>query len=76
VIDQPTGLRTEERPFHAHVTLGRIKQARARRDVLQALEQMPPAAICGGLPGDRVIIYRCELTPTGVVYTILDRRPL
>lgn len=70
------GLRTDERLFHAHVTLGRVKRARARRDVLQAIAQMPPGAVYGGLPGDCAIIYRCELTSTGVVYTVLDRLPL
>jgi 2'-5' RNA ligase len=66
----------EERPFHAHVTLGRVKQRSARR-----LDVTAPDTGAGD-PREmaqvvaQIVLFRSELFRSGARYTPLERVPL
>jgi len=70
----PLGVPTEGRPFHAHVTLGRIRSPRKLSLLLESAEsctfQSPPVTV------HEVNIVRSVLTPRGSVYSVLRSVPL
>lgn len=69
------GISRESRPFAPHLTLGRVRDHRIRRDL---------APLIGELSRDRlgnhrvaaVRLYRSELSPSGPHYTVLTELPL
>lgn len=68
----PLGYPTESRPFHPHLTLARIKDARTEdvqrlRDVLR----QPPPTELGALPVAAVSLMRSDLSPRGARYAAL-----
>ena len=66
------GFAAEERPFRAHLTLGRVKRRAA-----QYLDVTVPDT-AGGEACDvtEVVLFRSELQRTGARYTPLERVPL
>ena len=62
------GFEREERPFRAHLTLGRWRERAARPD-------LPPADL-GMTRLDTLVLFRSDLQPGGAVYTALARFPL
>jgi len=66
----PLGFAAEERPFHAHVTLGRVSGQRGWPSVETILKAHWTDDF-GTSPVDHVTIYRSDLRPGGAVYTIL-----
>ena len=67
------GFAKEDRPFHAHVTLGRVKGNRNLDRLTAKLKSItfkPLIARCSELH-----IIRSELKPTGSVYTLLNSIP-
>jgi 2'-5' RNA ligase len=72
---QAIGLRREERPFAAHVTLGRVRSPRRREALAQQLQQVswqPPAPFQVAA----LVLYRSELSPSGPRYSVLAEVPL
>ncbi len=69
------GLRTEERPFSAHATLGRVRSPRGRPALVDRLKSVhwpvPPP-----WPMAAVILYRSDLSPKGATYTPVVQAPL
>jgi 2'-5' RNA ligase len=68
------GLPREERPFHPHVTLGRVKSRKNIRELLETAETVTfesPATAVGTLA-----LIRSDLRPSGSVYTVLREFPL
>lgn len=59
------GFEKEERPFRAHLTLGRWRDRAARPDL--------PAADLGATRLDALVLYRSEMRPGGSLYTPLER---
>ena len=66
------GLPPEPRPFHPHVTLGRVK-GRVPRRVVDELAALPDL---GEVPLDAVVLYESELLPEGARHTVVHRFPL
>jgi RNA 2',3'-cyclic 3'-phosphodiesterase len=64
------GFAREERPFHPHLTLGRVKQGAV--DVLEGLEQRE----LGTCTVQEVVLYQSVLRRQGAQYTMLARIPL
>jgi len=68
------GFAKEDRPFHAHITLGRVKGNRNLERLTASLKSItfqPLLARC-----TEVHFVRSELRPTGSVYTLLNSIPL
>lgn len=62
------GFEREERPFRAHLTLGRWRDRAPR-------PELPPAEL-GKTPLDTLVLFRSDLRPDGAVYTALARMAL
>ena len=72
------GYETEERPFSAHLTLGRVKQnisAVDQQKIRRALENTQ-VDLLGTARVDSVHLYKSELNPGGSIYTRLYSAPL
>jgi RNA 2',3'-cyclic 3'-phosphodiesterase len=74
---QPLGFAAERRPFSAHLTIGRIKSARAGvrpRDLKRQWSDFPAEA--GQCRVQAVTVFRSRLSPRGAAYEALVRVPL
>ena len=69
------GYPKEKRPFKAHLTLGRIRQAVDPGTIGRAMQD---CSNVGDLQftADRITFFRSDLQPTGAVYTPLKRTTL
>lgn len=70
---QTSGMAIEDRPFRAHLTLGRIKQPQGLG--LGFLNDVPPPSL-GELAVSEVVLFQSEPEPQGSKYTPLARLPL
>ena len=68
-----THYQVEERPFRAHLTIGRIKQPRGVG--LQFLNEVE-APVINGIAVREVTLYRSEPHPEGSQYRVIKRMPL
>lgn len=66
------GFPRENRPFRAHLTLGRIKYARAVAGIAAALKKHGDFA-AGELRVHELILFRSKLTQQGAIYTKLGK---
>jgi 2'-5' RNA ligase len=64
------GFESEDRPFQAHLTLGRVKSSRGKEGLIEKVERCKETEI-GDFQVDRVILFRSDLRPTGPIYTPL-----
>jgi 2'-5' RNA ligase len=69
------GIPREARPFHAHLTLGRMKMPKMLGALHKAMEKIA-AAEFGDFTAEALVLYSSELRPTGAVYTSIERVPL
>ncbi len=72
---ETAGFAREDRPFRAHLTLGRIKNPRT----LQGIEEVIARGRdfdAGSFSADKVLFIKSDLTPAGAVYTNLAVFPL
>ena len=72
------GYESEEHPFSAHLTLGRVKQnitAVEQQKIRRAIEGTQ-VDLLGSARVDSVHLYKSELKPSGSVYTRLYSAPL
>jgi 2'-5' RNA ligase len=72
------GYDAEDRPFSAHLTIGRIRSALtadgARK--LEAWTRVHQAEAFGSVPVEAIVLYQSDLRPAGPVYRSLQRFPL
>ncbi|MBP6964421.1 MAG: RNA 2',3'-cyclic phosphodiesterase [Armatimonadetes bacterium] len=64
------GFPREDRPFGAHVTLGRVRSPRGAESLRERIEELKNER-AGSAPVDGVSVMRSELRPGGPVYTAL-----
>jgi len=72
------GYPPEERPFSAHLTVGRVSSHAAPAEIQQVsqrLEQINPGKL-GSFTVDSVKIFKSDLNPSGSIYTVLYSLPL
>ena len=69
------GFARENRPFHPHLTLGRVKNPSGLRDVITELEKAKEAEF-GEMSVARITLFQSTLKPTGAEYTVLYESPL
>src|ERR1051325_3571177 len=72
------GYESEERPFSAHLTLGRVKQNVTATDQqkIRRVIEATQVDLLGGAGVDSVHLFKSELKPSGSVYTRLYSAPL
>lgn len=66
------GLTVEARPFHPHVTVGRVRSNRNLARLSSALARVRDAR-GGELPVLDVVLFRSQLTPAGAHYAVQSR---
>lgn len=71
----PLGFPPEERPFSAHLTLGRARDARGLPGLAAALAHAGGGAEARWRAGE-VVLFRSHLSPRGPRYEALSRAPL
>jgi 2'-5' RNA ligase len=69
----PRGLGGDGRPFHPHVTLGRVRGDRGAPGLTGVLG---PGAVYGDLPVEALWLMRSDLDPRGARYEVLHRASL
>jgi len=69
------GIYTDARPFHPHLTIGRVRSSRRAQELLQAIETCRGTAF-GTLEIKSVHLMQSELTPRGPIYTRLHESRL
>jgi len=69
----PLGFEKENRKFHAHLTLARLRMPQNLQSVISELEA---EKISQEVSVDRVFLFQSTLTPKGPIYTTLAQFPL
>jgi len=64
------GFSPEERPFHPHLTLGRMRSSRGKEDLLRRMERYREEEF-GEIQAEKVILFKSDLRPSGPIYTPL-----
>ncbi|MDH3397475.1 MAG: RNA 2',3'-cyclic phosphodiesterase, partial [Acidimicrobiia bacterium] len=64
---QQAGFAPEDRPFHSHLTLSRIRPHQDLRPLIEQVDSFPMS-----LPVDRLIVYRSHLGRGGARYEELE----
>jgi RNA 2',3'-cyclic 3'-phosphodiesterase len=68
------GFKPENRPFHPHLTLGRVRSGRNHANLLRMLENVTfESAI---IATNEILLIKSELKPAGSVYTKIKSVPL
>jgi 2'-5' RNA ligase len=70
VLLEKIGFQTEDRPFHPHLTLGRVKSNRGREELVGRMEKYREEEF-GDFPVETVIFFKSDLRPSGPIYTPL-----
>lgn len=68
------GIKQEERPFRAHLTLARIKSPQGLSGLDKVLEEKE-AESAGSFEAKGLILFKSDLTPKGAIYTVLADFP-
>jgi 2'-5' RNA ligase len=72
-VCQQSGFKKDDRPFHPHVTIGRVKGTRNIRlltDRLKSITFEPIRSLCTG-----ILIMQSQLQPSGSIYKVLKSFP-
>ena len=70
------GFPREERRFHGHLTLGRVRRPSPALAALTALLKNKSDFAAGLTPIDEVVVFSSQLSPAGPTYEALSRAPL
>jgi len=76
---ETVGLHPDNKPFHPHVTLARIRDRRVSEALVQAVRERaegPPPVFGDEFRVGTVALFRSELKPDGPVHTRLEEFPL
>jgi 2'-5' RNA ligase len=69
------GFQPEDRPFHPHLTLGRMRSSRRKEELVGRMEKHREEEF-GDFQIERVILFKSDLKPTGPIYTPLKEMRL
>jgi len=64
------GFQPEDRPFHPHLTLGRMRSSRGKEELVGRMEKHRDEEF-GDFKIERVVLFKSDLKPTGPIYTPL-----
>ncbi len=62
-------LQREKQPFSPHLTIGRVRDSRAKKNLRDAFQQVRTEQGC--FEAENITFYKSELMPEGPVYTVL-----
>ncbi len=68
------GFTAEQRPFHPHLTLARLRKPQSARTLALAHKEMPFEAI--EISVTELLVIRSELSSEGSKYSVISRHPL
>lgn len=69
------GFLPDQRPFTAHLTIGRVKSDLARGPLIRLVRAHQKEFI-GDAPLNEIVLYESSLNPAGAIYTVVERFPL
>ncbi len=69
------GFQPEDRPFHPHLTLGRMKSPKGKEALVERMERYKEREF-GDFPVERVVLFKSDLKPSGPIYTALKEMKL
>jgi RNA 2',3'-cyclic 3'-phosphodiesterase len=69
------GFQPEDRSFHPHLTLGRMKSSRGKEELVGKIEKHKEEEF-GVLQVERLVFFKSDLRPTGPIYTPLKEMKL
>jgi RNA 2',3'-cyclic 3'-phosphodiesterase len=69
------GIRLEEREFHPHLTLGRVRSSRGAQELIDALDGLK-ATRFGHAAANGIFLMRSQLLPKGPIHTVLHEGPM
>ncbi len=64
------GFPPEDRPFHPHLTLGRVRSGKGKEDLIKGMERYREEEF-GEIQVEKVILFKSDLRPSGPIYTAL-----
>jgi len=64
------GFKEEKRAFSPHLTLGRVKSPKGKKELMQKIAEHKNYA-CGTLEAQEICLFKSDLTPSGAVHTKL-----
>lgn len=64
------GFQPENRPFHPHLTLGRMRSNRGKDELVRGMERYREEEF-GNFQVEKIVLFKSELRPTGPIYTPL-----
>jgi len=64
------GIQPEDRPFHPHLTLGRMKSSRGKEGLVERIERHREEEF-GDFQVERMVLFKSDLRPSGPIYTPL-----
>ncbi len=67
---EKVGFQPENRPFHPHLTLGRMKSSRGKEELVERMEKHREEEF-GIFKVERMILFKSDLRPSGPIYTPL-----
>ncbi|HOM16502.1 MAG TPA: RNA 2',3'-cyclic phosphodiesterase [Thermoguttaceae bacterium] len=73
---EPLGFRPEDRPFHGHLTLGRVRRGGGQLAALLERLRKEQDFQAGWVSVRQITLFSSQLTPQGPIYTPLDHAPL
>lgn len=69
------GFKPENRKYSPHLTIGRVRDARASQEIRAAVEREADFS-AGSFPVEELVMFQSVLRPTGPIYTAISRPPL
>ena len=67
---EKSGFPAENRPFHPHLTIGRVKSNRGKGALVAKIDKYREEEL-GQFQAEKVILFRSDLTPFGPIYSSL-----
>jgi RNA 2',3'-cyclic 3'-phosphodiesterase len=72
---EKVGFQPENRPFHPHLTLGRMKSSRGKEELVGRMERHKEEEF-GDFQAERVVLFKSDLRPSGPIHTPLKEMKL
>jgi len=68
------GFKAEHRPYHPHLTVGRVKDPHANQDIRLAVENEQRFE-AGRFPAEELVLFQSVLERSGPIHTVISQSP-